>query len=301
MRFVLAIALLLPSVAFGADVEIGPYRLEYEKSEWRIDETEAGWRAICLVERCADAIVDLAVSPAELFDCDSEAVVAAAIETFPAADRHGANPYVVGNLLVEFAFAGFGDPLSAPRAALACVTHDGHTIRIQSQLQDGTVSLGHLPAVQSLLNGLRAPDGVERDIHLVGLQLRYWSDRWQVDQMTATEVTMHCLPPECDSSASVQISVHESETCPDPLEADAYASHIDTWSLVSDHGVRWSMQSIHLGCRNLVPPLLSACTASFGRTYTITSGPGFGCRFTADVPEYQFQNLIAGTAMRVVP
>lgn len=124
MKAAVALAVLLsPGLAQAADIALGPLTLVYDAARWEATAADDGAVLRCTADGCAPTPVVFAVRTDGGASCSDEAMYPALAAAFPDAPYHGANPHVIGNLVLWLGLAGHGPLLTDPDAVRGCVAH----------------------------------------------------------------------------------------------------------------------------------------------------------------------------------
>ena len=288
-----AAVLLCPGIAQAADIAFGPLTLAYDAGRWEALAADDGAVLRCIADGCDPTPVEFLVLADDGASCSSDAMYPALTDAFPGATGWGVNPRVIGNLVLYLGFAKYGPLLDHPSAVRACVTHDGASVHITSRVDAGWPTVDHAWETSELLMGLRAAPGERREVAVGALAIGYDSAAWQPYQQVDDGWLLACLPPACDPEAWVSATMRPpGEACP-PAEPSEFRD-VDAVAVIGRDALVFELQTIRLGCRNLVPLLHSACTMHAGRAYVIETLDE-ACRTHPEVPIESIQALVEDT------
>ena len=293
------------------EARIGDITFRYSPNSWLIAAKDAGLDAglvaRCLQDDCFGAVIDISLRDGE-DGCTEDGMKRAAERLLPYPGRAYVNTLRAGRFGLVMAERHLGPELSSPAYAHACVPWQGKEYRFAMRPETVGAQSWIGGALHYLVYLATAPPAPVETLTAADVAFDIPTETWRLAEIAPGERwLLSCRVPVCDKpgifvSLSVKSPARACNDTDEPLDfienlgGDRIASEV---SGANPESLRFAVTTVHLGCRNYVPPRISACAAHKGRSYHITTSGGGGCRASVwTVPKAALFDLMRSATVR---
>lgn len=289
------------------EARLGEITFRYNPNSWSITEDGNGLVARCLQDDCFGATLDVTLHDGE-DNCTEEAMRSAAERLWPYPGRAYVNTLRAGRFGLVMAERHLGPELSSPAYVHACVPWQGKEYRFAMRPDTVGTQAWIGGALHYLVHLATAPAARVDTLHAGDAAFVVPTEIWRVSEFVPGESwLLSCRVPACDKpgifvTLSVASPARESRDMvdSDDLVQDLGGDRVVTELAGSDpRSLRFAVTTTYLGCRNYVPPRISACAVHKDRSYHIATSGGGGCRASVwTVPDAALFDLMRSATVR---
>lgn len=265
-------------------VALGDLTFHFPPGSWQIIPKGDRLIATCMQEDCRDAVIDISRRDGE-DGCTLETMAAEAERLFPAQDRAYANTLPAGRFALILAARHDGPDLSSPLYVHGCVPWQGQEYRFAMRPESVGTQSWIDGALHYLVSQATAPAAKVEELRLGGVTFRIPSEIWTISSISPGETALLiCRMPTCHQPGqTASLSVHSPpRPCPDTSwdghEMDGDSTEVRLLAKEAPDRLDFTLSTTFSGCRNYVPPHVSACSVLDGRSYHLSTSGSIGCR-----------------------
>lgn len=290
------------------EARLGDITFRYSPNSWSITEDGGGLVARCLQDDCFGATLDVTLHDGEA-GCTEEAMKSAAERLLPYPGRAYVNTLRAGRFGLVMAERHLGPELSSPAYVHACVPWQGKEYRFAMRPETVGTQAWIGGALHYLVYLATAPAAPVETLAAGDATFDIPTEIWRIAEIASGESwLLSCRVPACDEPgifATLSVA-SPARKCGSADEALDLIENLGGDRIVSEQAgsdpqsLRFTVTTTYLGCRNYVPPRISACAVHKDRSYHIATSGGGGCKASVwAVPETALFDLMRSGRIRI--